>query len=319
MTTSTTTHTTVVGHPPNFWLFSNRDGWDLTHPDTPSSAPVYPRLKMETTTSPITITPSKTALIIIDMQNFFLSSALGRKRGEGHDAEDNLLKYGIPAARKSGIQIIWLTWGISDEDLPTIPPVVWRIFGWSNKPNRGHYQAPDDGGIYSTREKKSAVGLGSPLGNVKLENGSTVDAGKMLMVNQWNTALHDKLDEAFREGLNTAVPDVRFNKTRLSGLWGGARDCQTFLEEKGFTTLLFAGVNTDQCVLATIQDASSKSWDTILLKDGCGTSSPEFAKEMVEFNCQKSWGFVSSCEELASGARNLETRPGGSSTQRAEL
>jgi len=126
-----------------------------------------------------------------------------------------------------------------------------------------------------------------------------------LIRDQWNTELHGPLQGAFQEGLKAKVPDVRFHKERLSGLWGSGSDLETFLEKHGITTLLFAGVNTDQCVLATLQDGCTKSWDTILLRDGCGTTSPEYAKQMVEFNCQKSWGFVSSCEELARGVENI--------------
>jgi hypothetical protein len=48
----------VVGHGPNFWLFTNRDGFDLTHPSTPSAPKVYPRLTLHTTTAPVTIAPA---------------------------------------------------------------------------------------------------------------------------------------------------------------------------------------------------------------------------------------------------------------------
>lgn len=269
----------VVGHPPNFWLFSERDGWDLTHPPTPSSPPVHPRLTMRTSTSPVTIAPSKTALVIIDMQNFFLSTSLGRTRGQGHEAEEVLLKHGIPAARKAGIQILWLTWGIPAESLNSIPPVIWRIFGWqtveTDEPRAENDEAT------SLREKKSGKGLGSSLGDVKLENGTVVDAGRLLIRDQWNTALHAPLEVAFQEGLKAKVPDVRFHKERLSGTWGGSSDCESFLEKQGITTLLFAGVNTDQCVLATLEDSCTKSWDTILLKDACGTTSPDYATKSL--------------------------------------
>ncbi len=50
----------------------------------------------------------------------------------------------------------------------------------------------------------------------------------------------------------------------------------------GFRTLLFGGVNTDQCVFATIQDANLKGFDTILLNDGCGTNSPVGAQSSTE-------------------------------------
>lgn len=100
---------------------------------------------------------------------------------------------------------------------------------------------------------------------------------------------------------------MRFHKARLSGLWGGSTTCLEFLKERGFKSLLFAGVNTDQCVLATIQDASNEGFDTILLKDDCGTTSPDFARQTAEYNCRKSWGFVSSCKALADGVTARES------------
>ncbi|MCJ1309174.1 hypothetical protein MMC25_002830 [Agyrium rufum] len=303
----------MVGTPANFWLFSNRNGFDLTHPPTPNSPPVYPRISMSTTNSPITVTPSKTALVIIDMQNFFLSAALGRKRGEGHDAEAVLLEHAIPAAREADIQIVWLTWGISDQGLTTLPPSIWRIFGFEIA-DESSFEVEDDGTdlmndgtrkMLHRSEKKTGGGIGDPIGDITLPNGSVVNAGRTLIRDQWNTELHGNLAEAFQTGLKAGVPDVRFHKERLSGLLGPSTEVESFLNKQGIKTLLFAGVNTDQCVLATIQDAASMGFDTILLRDGCGTTSPEYARQMVDFNCQKSWGFVSSCVELASGVRNI--------------
>ncbi|ATY66720.1 isochorismatase family [Cordyceps militaris] len=303
----------VVGSPSNFWLFSHRHGFDMTHPATPDAPPVYPRLTLTTSNSPVTIAPAKTALVIIDMQNFFLSAAMGRKRGEGHEAEAVLLEQGIPAAREAGIQVVWLTWGISEEAIKTLPPTVWRIFGWEIADDDQGFEVPagaDDqasGPFIRVPERKSHGGIGSELGSVTLADGSVVDAGKMLLRDQWNTRLHGPLEEAFEAGQRAAVPDVRFHKERLSGLWGDAHSnhLETFLRKRGLQTLLFAGVNTDQCVLATVQDASSKGFDTVLLRDGCGTTSPEYARQMVDFNCQKSWGFISSCEALARGVKGM--------------
>jgi nicotinamidase-related amidase len=44
----------------------------------------------------MTISPQNSALVIIDMQNFFLSSALGHSEGEGIKAEQALLAFAIP-------------------------------------------------------------------------------------------------------------------------------------------------------------------------------------------------------------------------------
>jgi len=260
------------------------------------------------------------------MQNFFLAPELGRKIGAGHDAANALLKYAIPAARQAGIQVVWLSWGLTDEDLETMPPVLWRAFGFQVAAVGQDFEVEDDddmldsessesstnrtassaaGKTLKRSERKTERGLGLPLGNVTLEDGTVVDAGRMLMADQWNTKLYGALESAQKEGLQAAVPDVSFRKTRVSGFWGGSTNIQKFLEGQGITTLLFTGVNTDQCVLGTLQDACTKSWDTILLKDGCGTTSPEYAKQAVEFNCQKNWGFLSSCESLAAGVENI--------------
>ncbi|KAI3391879.1 hypothetical protein diail_6678, partial [Diaporthe ilicicola] len=119
----------VVGNTEaNFWLHSPEHGFDLTRPDKPRAAQVTPRIRLSTTTAPVIIAPKKTALVIVDMQNFFLG--MSSTKGEGHKAEEALLSAGIPSARDAGIQVIHVTWGISDEDLAVLPPTIFRIFGW---------------------------------------------------------------------------------------------------------------------------------------------------------------------------------------------
>lgn len=289
----------VVGNPKSkFWLFDPENGYDLTHPSSPDDAPVGHRIRLLTSTMPVTIAPAKTALVVIDMQNLFLSPAMfGKVRGEGHDAEDLLLSTGIPAARKAGIQIVHVTWGISDEELAVLPPAIFRIFGYYET---GEPFEPGGG-----KEVKDDTGVGDDVGDVKLPDGSTIGAGRLLMRDQWNTGLHGPLQEEFDKSQKTALPDARFHKSRLSGFWGGSTPAIEYLKKKKITTLLFTGVNTDQCVLASIQDACNMGFDTILLQDGCGTSSPEYATKMVEYNCRKSWGFVSSLKALESGVASM--------------
>ncbi|KAK3359157.1 hypothetical protein B0T25DRAFT_532111, partial [Lasiosphaeria hispida] len=50
------------------------------------------------------------------------------------------------------------------------------------------------------------------------------------------------------------------NKNRVSGFWGGSTPVVEFLREEGITTLLFTGVNTDQCVFSSRMLAA---WDSI--------------------------------------------------------
>ena len=156
------------------------------------------------------------------------------------------------------------------------------------------------------KPKRIYQGLGSEIGPVKVENGQIVDAGRLLMRGTWNAALPAPLEKAFLEGQqHKDQPDVWLHKNRISGLWGNGTACTEYLEDKGIQTLLFAGVNTDQCVGGSLQDAFTKGWDCILVKDACGTTSPEFASECVEFNCARTWGFVIDSKSLEKGVQSM--------------
>ena len=153
----------VIGDKNNFWLYSKEHGFDLTHPSTPESPQTFPRITLQTINTPITITPSKAALVVIDMQNFFLSKALSRK-GEGHAAQEALLKYAILAAREVGIQIIWLTWGLTEEDLNSMSPSMLRCFKFDEILSKGggpNLEVPRPGEESQYKELWTNGGMGS--------------------------------------------------------------------------------------------------------------------------------------------------------------
>jgi len=274
----------VIGGEKNFWLYSETNGFDLTHPPTPASPSIYPRIQLETTKGLIAIDPIKSALVIVDMQNYFLSPSIGRPSdGIAMKAVDELLKHAIPACRKANIPIVWLNWGLTQQDIDEMPPTIIKGFAADNN-------------FSGTRKIK---GLGSDIGSVKLENGSVVDGGRVLMRDQWNWESYLPLKE------KRQPQDIWINKNRLSGFWGGT-EIEEALTSRGIRTLFFAGANTDQCVGGSLQDAFTKGWDCLLLSDGCATSSPNFAKQCIEFNCEEGWGFVLSCKDLAEGADNMQ-------------
>lgn len=127
------------------------------------------------------------------------------------------------------------------------------------------------------------------------------------MRGSWNADLYGPLNEMYEEGRKLPdKPDVWIHKNRMSALWGGRTALDDFLEKEGIRSLLFTGVNTDQCVGGTMQDAFSKGYDCVLLSDGAGTSSPEFAQKCIEYNVSKSWGFVSTCEEFVEALERME-------------
>ena len=77
------------------------------------------------------------------MQNFFLSRSLGRK-GQCHDADATLLKHALPANRNADIQVIWLTWGLTEADLESMSQTSLRIFKFDDNGNSLEVPAPGE-------------------------------------------------------------------------------------------------------------------------------------------------------------------------------
>ncbi len=72
-----------------------------------------------------------------------------------------------------------------------------------------------------------------------------------------------------------AKSDIRVDKHRMSGFWDTPLD--SILRNLGVTTLLFGGVNADQCVLHTLADANFLGYDTLMVGDCTATTSPPSA------------------------------------------
>ena len=66
------------------------------------------------------IEPSRSALVIIDMQNFFLHPQLSPKATGGRTAVEPTLKM-IDGFRSKGMKILWTNWGLDAHDLLTMP------------------------------------------------------------------------------------------------------------------------------------------------------------------------------------------------------
>ena len=276
----------VIGGPKNFWLHSESDGFDVTHPLTPDGPKVYPRMAIQTKESRAIIAPAKTVLTIVDLQNYFLSPALGRpSESLGLKVAQRLKEQVIPACRKAGILVLWLAWGLTREDIELMPPTIVRGFSLDNNFESG----------------RKIPSIGGDIGPVKLENGTTVEGGKVLMQDQWNSEFYHSLAEEMKPG------DMKVWKNRLSGFWGGT-EVEKVLESRGIKTLIFAGCNTDQCVASSLMDAAWKNYDCFLLSDGTATTSPKFAQDSVEYNME-GWGFLMTCKDLVDGVRGIENGP----------
>ena len=204
---------------------------------------------------------AKTAILIIDMQNDFChpDGWLGHVVG----VDVNLTRRAIAPLQNL---------------LPNLRrvgvPVVW--LNWGNRPDllninpglRHVYNATGEG-----------VGLGDPLP----KNGA-----KVLTAGSWAAAVVDELEPD--------PADIRVDKYRMSGFWDTPLD--SILRNLGITTLLFAGVNADQCVLLTLQDASCLGYDCILVKDCSATSSPDYCWHATIYNVNQCFGFTADSPAL---------------------
>ena len=238
----------------NTWIWSP-DGWDLTHPADPRSN-LLDGVHLDCELINVKIDPTKTALVIIDMQNICLNKALDLPSAPPtYKAQDAILQYAIPATRKLGLQIIWLNWSLTEEDLTTMPPAEVRVFAFDVNTAKIDYSLedrnddPDDpANFLRCGERPNLIKLpGAELGDIVLEDGSRVNAGRIMMRGAWNTALHGPLASACEEGKKATRPDVWIHKNRSSGLWNEKSAFGEYLKKEGIRTLLFSGINTDQC------------------------------------------------------------------------
>lgn len=144
------------------------------------------------------------------------------------------------------------------------------------------------------------VGLGA---NIKDDKGNTE---RCLFSGTWNADIYEPLKKVM------TPEDVRFDKARMSGMWNPDLPMNKWLRESGKKTLLFAGVNTDQCLLGTVTDAYNWGWyvssrpsssmrkpanmhrnrDCILIGDCAATMTGLNAQAVCDYNIATNMGFV---------------------------
>jgi nicotinamidase-related amidase len=147
-------------------------------------------------------------------------------------------------------------------------PIVW--INWGNRPDLLNISA-------ATRHVYNPTGTGVGLGDPLPRNGAPV-----LQKDSWAAAVVDELEQK--------PEDIKVDKYRMSGFWDTPLD--SILKNLGRTTLLFAGVNADQCVMATLQDANFLNYDCFLIQDCTATTSPEYCWLATLYNVKQCFGFV---------------------------
>ena len=244
----------TLGTPPNAWKVDEKIA-DLTRPALPQKS-----VTLVTETKTLKIDLTKTAILVIDMQNDFCHPD-GWLAHIGVDVSPartpiQPLQNLLPSLRKIGIPVLWVNWG-NRPDLLNISPATLHVYNPTG----------------------TAIGLGNPLPS----NGA-----KVLEDGSWAAAVVDELEPN--------PQDIRINKYRMSGFWDTPLD--SILRNLGKTTLFFAGVNADQCVMATLQDANFLGYDCLLVKDCTATTSPEFCWQATLYNINQCFGFVTDSQAI---------------------
>ena len=217
-------------------------------------------ITLETGERSIIINMNRTAVIVVDMQNDFCHP----DGWLGHIGVD-VTPARAPIAPLQHLLPVLRQAGV---------PVIW--LNWGNRADKLNL-SPALLHVYNPHG--NGIGLGDPLP----QSGAPV-----LQAGSWAAAVVDELTPEHN--------DIMVNKYRMSGFQDTELD--SILRNLDVTTLLFAGVNVDQCVLCTLQDANFRGYDCLLLDDCSATTSPDYCHDATRYNVQQCFGFVVSSTGL---------------------
>lgn len=243
--------------PPGALGASANTRWIATAAEIDLAPPLPPQRRLRLPAEPqnLVLDLQRTAILVIDMQNDFCTKG-GLVDHMGGDVGPDR----APIAPLQRLLPALRAQGV---------PVVW--VNWGNRPDLAN-MPPNQ--IHLYKPTGEGIGLGEPLPG---------GGGNVLEKDSWAAAVVDEL---------APLPDdILVDKHRISGFWDTPLD--SILRNFGIRTLLFAGVNTDQCVLHSLTDANFLGYGCVLLSDCCATSSPAFCTEATLWNVKKCFGFVS--------------------------
>ncbi|WP_008311994.1 cysteine hydrolase family protein [Leptolyngbya sp. PCC 6406] len=243
--------------------------WSVTAETADLTRPPVPlrAITLATDTKDISLDLNKTACLVVDMQNDFCHPD-GWLASIGVDVTPAR----TPIAPLQRLLPVLRQVGV---------PILW--VNWGNRPDLLNI-SPALRHVYNPTG--TGVGLGDPLPS----NGAPV-----LTKGSWAAAVVDELPGE--------SGDIWVDKYRMSGFWDTPLD--SILRNLGKTTLLFAGVNADQCVLCTLQDGNFLGYDCILLRDCTATTSPEYCMQATVYNVNQCFGFVADSPTLMAACQAI--------------
>lgn len=222
--------------------------------------PLQPQLiTLPTETKTLRLDLAKAAIVVIDMQNDFC-----HPNGWLAHIGVDITPARTPITPLKALLPELRTAGV---------PAVW--LNWGNRPDLLNISANL---LHVYNPTGAGVGLGAPL---------PANDALVLIAGSWAAVV---------EELEQKPEDICVDKYRMSGFWDTPLD--SILRNLGKTTLLFAGVNADQCVMVTLQDANFLGYDCILVKDCTSTTSPEFCLQATLYNVKQCFGFLTDSDTI---------------------
>ena len=188
-------------------------------------------LEVAAAPSPLSIDPRETAVIVVDMQNDFLSpdgmfGRAGLDIAPGRATIEPTARV-LEATRRSRMKVVYLKM----EFAPDLS-------------NAGGPDAPN-------LVRHLGLGVGQ---STTAPDGSD---SRVLIENTWNTDIVPEL--------SPESGDLIMSKHRFSGFF--ETDLDTTLRANGIKNLIFAGVTTSVCVESTLRDAFFRDYKCLLLND----------------------------------------------------
>jgi nicotinamidase-related amidase len=249
--------------------FSPRNSYQMSETLVDMTRPMSPPRQATFKAQPqdIRVDLNRTAVIIVDMQNDFCApggwlDALDLDLSGIHDIYPRVRAV-ADDARARGLPVIWLGFG-TREDRANLPPVI--------------------------RYPYVRVGGGIGLGDL-VQGKGRAEPHKVLEKGSWGAR--------FVEELGARDTDIFVDKHRISGFWDTPLD--SILRNLDIKTVAFMGVNSDECVFATLIDGSFHGYDTIMIEDGCATCSPPSCHESALYQVRFCFGFTVTAEDWLSG------------------
>ncbi|KZO89820.1 Isochorismatase hydrolase [Calocera viscosa TUFC12733] len=254
------------GNAYNYWIKTDT-GFDL-------SRGAAEKATVKTTKDPITIAPKKSALVIIDMQNYFLHEKCF-DNAPGRDSASIMMQT-VEACRKAGIPVVWCNMGMDESDRYTLPPSY----------------------LYMSYLRDKAT-FNKTIGTVSVPGSAEpIDMGGKLIKGSWNAELWGPLKEFADEGIKAGT-DVHIWKNRFSAL-AGQQPLELWLKDNQITTTLWGGVMTDVCVWGSMIDAYYKGFDIVMVNELANTTNPDFVIKTAHRNTEN-WGWLTDAKSLMEG------------------